>query len=100
MSLQCLVFDAYGTLFDVHSVARLAEEIFPGHGARLSQLWRQKQLEYTWQRSLMGRYEDFSVVTRDSLDYACRALDLERTPGDVKRLTDAYRRLEPYPEAR
>ncbi|MGH8729564.1 MAG: haloacid dehalogenase type II [Burkholderiales bacterium] len=100
MSLQCLVFDAYGTLFDVHSVGRLAEEIFPGHGARLSQLWRQKQLEYTWQRSLMGRYEDFSVITRDSLEYACRALEFEYDATDVRRLLDAYRRLDAYPETR
>jgi 2-haloacid dehalogenase len=100
MALQCLVFDAYGTLFDVHSIVKLAEELFPGYGAHLSQLWRQKQLEYTWQRSLMGRYEDFSVITRDALDYACRALDLERTPSDVKRLMNAYRHLDLYPEAR
>lgn len=100
MTLQCLVFDAYGTLFDVHSVAALAEQLFPGHGARLSQLWRQKQLEYTWQRSLMGRYEDFSVITRGSLEYASRALELEHEATDVRRLLDAYRHLDAYPETR
>ena len=100
MSLQCVVFDAYGTLFDVHSVAALANEIFPGHGATLSRLWRSKQLEYTWQRTLMGRYEDFAVVTRDALDYACRSLNLELEAGDARRLMDAYRSLHAYPEAR
>jgi 2-haloacid dehalogenase len=53
--ISALVFDAYGTLFDVHSVTRLAENRFPGRGAALSAAWRAKQLEYTWQRSLMGR---------------------------------------------
>lgn len=100
MKLQCLVFDAYGTLFDVHSVTSLADEIFAGQGAKLSQLWRSKQLEYTWQRTLMGRYEDFAAVTRDSLDYASRALQLELKPADSKRLLEAYRHLEPFPETR
>jgi 2-haloacid dehalogenase len=100
MKLQCLVFDAYGTLFDVHSVVALAEEIFPGRGGNLSQLWRSKQLEYTWQRTLMGRYEDFSMITRDSLEYACRALELELQPGDGKRLLDAYRHLDAFSETR
>jgi len=72
MTLECsaLVFDAYGTLFDVHSVAQLAESLFPGKGASLSQAWRAKQLEYTWLKSLMGRYEDFNSVTAASLDWA------------------------------
>ena len=61
--ISALVFDAYGTLFDVHSVTRLAECLFPGKGAALSAAWRTKQLEYTWLRTLMGRYEDFSRVT-------------------------------------
>ena len=58
--ISALVFDAYGTLFDVHSVTRLADAHFPGKGAALSAAWRAKQLEYTWLRSLMGRYEDFN----------------------------------------
>jgi 2-haloacid dehalogenase len=57
MSLKALVFDAYGTLFDVHSVIRRCEQLWPGKGERISQLWRSKQLEYSWQRSLMRRYE-------------------------------------------
>ena len=54
--LQAFVFDAYGTLFDVHSVQVRVEAFWPGKGAQLSQLWRSKQLEYTWQRYLMGRW--------------------------------------------
>ena len=75
--IKALVFDAYGTLFDVHSVIRLCDELWPGKGAALSQLWRTKQLEYTWQRSLMQRYAPFSAITREALAYACEALGLE-----------------------
>ena len=65
--VDALVFDAYGTLFDVQSVVTLAERLFPGHGAALSQLWRTKQLEYSWLQSLMlsptQRREDFAALT-------------------------------------
>ena len=71
-----LVFDAYGTLFDVHSVVALCDELWPGKGPRSSQLSRARQLEYTWLRSLMGRYEDFARVTEAALGYACAALAL------------------------
>ena len=63
MGIKAVVFDAYGTLFDVQSVASVTEEAFPGHGEVITQIWRLKQLEYTWLRSLMGRYQDFSAVT-------------------------------------
>src|ERR1700693_4950292 len=88
--LRALVFDAYGTLFDVHSVVALCEQSWPGKGAALSQLWRAKQLEYTWQRSLMRRYEDFSRVTEAALRYACAALGLQLDEERRRRLTDAY----------
>jgi 2-haloacid dehalogenase len=97
--LKALVFDAYGTLFDVHSVISLGEELFPGKGTALSRLWRSKQLEYTWLRSLMGRYEDFAVVTRDALDYACRVLDLPLDAGKAEQLMVAYNELALYPDA-
>ena len=97
--LSALVFDAYGTIFDVHSVGRLAEKHFPGKGAALSSAWRTKQLEYTWLRTLMGRYEDFSRVTRSSLEWSLEFLGLE-AEDDVKRsLVDEYRRLSVFPEA-
>ena len=71
MSLEALVFDAYGTLYDVHSVQGRCESFFPGKGARLSQLWRAKQLEYTWLRSQMRRYAPFSAVSsRPSASHA------------------------------
>jgi len=93
-----LVFDAYGTLFDVHSVTATAESIWPGKGTALSQLWRTKQLEYTWLRSLMGRYEDFAHVTESALRYACAGLKL--TPDDSKlaQLLKCYLHLATFPE--
>jgi len=92
------VFDAYGTIFDVHSVARLAESFFPGRGAALSAAWRTKQLEYTWLRSLMGRYEDFSRVTLSALEWAFEHLNLEPDDAQRRALFDEYRRLATFPE--
>jgi 2-haloacid dehalogenase len=93
-----LVFDAFGTLFDVHSVVALCEQFWPGKGEQLSRLWRAKQLEYTWQLSLMRRYRDFAAVTEDSLRYACAALELELEDEAVHRLREAYLRLSAFPE--
>jgi 2-haloacid dehalogenase len=98
--LQALVFDAYGTLFDVHSVTRLADSLFAGRGAALSQAWRTKQLEYTWLRSLMGRYDDFSAVTAGALDWALESLGLAARPQDRASLLRAYRTLGTFPEVR
>lgn len=98
MPLEALVFDAYGTLFDVHSVAQRCESFFPGSGAQLSQLWRAKQLEYTWQRSLMRRYLPFSTVTREALAYACEALRLELTAERMEAVMSEYLRLALYPD--
>lgn len=99
MTVEALVFDAYGTLYDVHSVMRRCESCFPGKGGALSQLWRTKQLEYTWQRSLMQRYAPFSTVTREALRYSCAALGLPL--GDHEReLMDEYLHLAPFPEVR
>jgi 2-haloacid dehalogenase len=96
--IRAIVFDAYGTLFDVHSVIALADEIFPGRGDALSQQWRAKQLEYSWTLSLMGRYEDFWSVTDHALVFACRALKLTCTPAQHDRLMDSYLRLSPFPD--
>ena len=100
MAAEAFVFDAYGTLYDVHSVAARCESYWPGKGASVSQLWRAKQLEYTWQRSLMRRYEPFSSVTRAALSYACAALSLELEGAQVDALMEEYTRLALYPEAR
>jgi 2-haloacid dehalogenase len=98
MPLDALVFDAYGTLFDVHAVVDRCEKFWPGKGAQLSQAWRAKQLEYSWQRSLMGRYAPFSAVTRDALAYACEALGLPLDDAKTKALMHEYRNLAPYPD--
>jgi 2-haloacid dehalogenase len=98
MALEAFVFDAYGTLYDVHSVMRRCESMFPGKHVRLSQLWRAKQLEYTWQRSLMKRYVPFSTVTREALAYACETLGLELTAERMEALMAEYNMLAPYPD--
>jgi 2-haloacid dehalogenase len=98
MALQALVFDAYGTLYDVHAVVRRCEEFWPGKGTALSQLWRAKQLEYTWQRSLMRHYVPFSRVTQEALEYSCMALQLSLDGRRVEGLMQEYRKLEMYPE--
>jgi 2-haloacid dehalogenase len=96
--IRAVVFDAYGTLFDVHSVIQRCDELFPGKGAALSQLWRTKQLEYTWLRSLMARYEDFGAVTRGALRFACQALGLKCSEANEDALLQQYLQLTPYPE--
>ena len=96
--LRGVVFDAYGTLFDVHSVASLAEQLFPGRGDALSQLWRQKQLEYSWLRSLSGRYKPFWDITRDALRFAAARLALPLAPGLEVRLMNQYASLSAFPE--
>jgi 2-haloacid dehalogenase len=96
--IKALVFDAYGTLFDVHSVLRRCEEVFPGHGSDLTALWRTKQLEYTWLRSLMGKYEDFWQITQDGLVFACRSHGLVPTHDQIDHLMQAYLTLSPFPE--
>jgi 2-haloacid dehalogenase len=98
MTTQALVFDAYGTLYDVHAVIHRCDEFWPGKGAALSQLWRQKQLEYTWQRSLMRHYIPFSQITRDGLGYACEALKLPLDAAKADALMQEYLQLAAYPD--
>lgn len=100
MTIKAFVFDAYGTLYDVQSVAAVTDAAFPGHGAYITQVWRLKQLEYTWLRSLMGRYEPFATVTREALGYTLATLGLQAESGLVDRIVEAYDNLTPYPEAR
>ena len=87
---RALVFDAYGTLFDVHSVIRNCGAGIPGDLDGLSQLWRQKQLEYTWLRALMDRYEDFWHITEAALRSAVRLLSIEVTDNQIESLMHAY----------
>jgi len=96
---DAFVFDAYGTLFDPYSVTGLAERLAPGKGAALSQLWRSKQLEYTWLGSLMQQRHDFGVVTAEALDYALAMLAIPLNVSQRQALLDAWLTLEPYPDA-
>src|ERR1700687_223769 len=100
MPVKALVFDAYGTLVDVHSVARRCESSWPGKGALLSQAWRAKQLEYTWLHSLMRRYRPFSHVTREALAFSCQALDLALDESRTEALMREYLMLAPYPDVK
>jgi 2-haloacid dehalogenase len=99
VTIQAVVFDAYGTLYDIQSVAAITEEAFPGYGEIITQIWRIKQLEYTWMRSLMRRYEDFSVITKDSLAYTIRILGLKHDAATFERIMDKYLHLDLYPDA-
>ena len=98
--VRALVFDAYGTLFDPFAVKTRAEELFPGDGAVLSQLWRAKQLEYSWLRTLMGRYENFWKITEDALVFSCRTLKLSCDDHQRKQLMQVYLTLPAFPEVK
>lgn len=99
MTIKAVVFDAYGTLYDIQSVAEITEDAFPGYGEIITQIWRIKQLEYTWLRSLMQRYQDFAAVTRDSLSYALRVLGLAYDTVTFERVIEKYLHLDLYPDA-
>jgi len=97
--IEACVFDAYGTLFDVHSaVGRLRKTIGP-HYAELSACWRSKQLEYTWLRSLMGEHVDFWQVTGDALSYAMAQNTIDNSELHDQ-LMQAYLSLDAFPEVR
>ncbi|MEA2892256.1 MAG: 2-haloacid dehalogenase [Bradyrhizobium sp.] len=99
MTIKAVVFDAYGTLYDIQSVASVTEQAFPGYGELITQIWRIKQLEYTWLRSLMRRYQDFSAVTRESLAYTIKALGLKYDADVFERIMEKYLHLDLYPDA-
>ncbi len=99
MTIKAIVFDAYGTLYDGQSIASVLDSAFPGQAEYITSVWRLKQLEYSWLRSLMGRYEDFRAVTRDSLVYTLDTIGLTPDPQVIDRLVAAYDTLAPYPEA-
>ncbi|MGL6111813.1 MAG: haloacid dehalogenase type II [Rubrivivax sp.] len=99
---QAVLFDAYGTLFDVYSVALLAEQLFPGHGERLSILWRDKQIEYTHLSSMSGaqgeHYRPFWELTRAALRFAALRLALVMDTAAEERLMNQYHHLSSFPE--
>jgi 2-haloacid dehalogenase len=100
MKIRAVLFDAYGTLFDVHSVALLGEQLFPGFGMRLSQLWRDKQIEYTRLVSMSGRYRPFWELTRAGLRFAALRLGLTLETAAEDQLMNQYRHLSAFPENR
>ncbi|MHB1200864.1 MAG: haloacid dehalogenase type II [Polaromonas sp.] len=98
-----VLFDAYGTLFDVYSVGLLAEQLFPGQGQALSALWRDKQIEYTRLVTTSNggaHYQPFWELTRASLRYACKRLALELSAEREEKLMNQYRHLSAFPESR
>jgi 2-haloacid dehalogenase len=97
--VRAVVFDAYGTLYDVASAAERARAALGDRWQPLAELWRAKQLQYTWLRSLMGRHADFWRVTGDALDFALEALGIA-DDGLRDRLMALYERIGAYPEAR
>ncbi|PRH87046.1 haloacid dehalogenase type II [Labrys okinawensis] len=97
--LSAILFDAYGTLLDLGFITERAEQAFPGHGAQLSALWRDKQLNYTWLRTIAGHYADFATVTADALDYSIERLALTASPQSRDELLAAYWSLPSFPEA-
>lgn len=96
--IKACVFDVYGTLFDVHSVKKKADELYDGQGEEISRIWRQKQLEYSFLRQIMGNYETFLTVTRNALSYTLRSLHLENSSEKEELLINEYKKLECYPE--
>jgi 2-haloacid dehalogenase len=96
-SPRAYVFDAYGTLFDVHSVIDAGRSL-TSDPQGLSSLWRQKQLEYTWLRSLMGRYEDFWTVTEQALRFALHRLGIAAAEAQIRTLMEAYLTLASFPD--
>jgi len=96
--IDACVFDAYGTLFDVAAAAAHCKDDLGDNAASLSALWRTKQLEYTWLRSLMGEYVEFWQVTSDGLDYALETLGLDGDEALRDKLLNLYLELDCYPE--
>ena len=94
---KAIAFD-YFVLFDPDSVLPEIERVFPGRGRELTNLWRTRQFEYSWLRSITGRYVDFSAVTEDALVYAANAMQLELTSNDKRQLLDSYLHLAPWPD--
>lgn len=97
--IAAVAFDGLA-VFDPRPIAKLAEDTFPGKGEELSKLWRTRQFEYTWLRTLSGDYADFWTVTQDALVYSTRALRLELTKADRDKLMSSLLALRPWPDTR
>src|SRR6516162_10947187 len=99
IGVRACVFDAYGTLFDFAAAAKRCRDALGDDIDRLTALWRDKQLQYTWLRALQGRHADFWQVTGDALDFALETLGLD-DPQLRARLMDLYLSLDVFPEVR
>ena len=101
MTSQTIALDVYGTLIDTAGVlSALTRIVGEQQAAPLSNLWRTKQLEYSFRRGLMGRYVDFSVVTKEALEHSCQVFRINMKPSDVDQLMQEYRTLPPYIDAK
>lgn len=100
MKFKTILFDAYGTLFDVHTVIETCDKLYPERGESISHLWRLKQIEYAMQYQLMGRYVDFYTLTNQSLKYAAEANGIDLTEHEEKVLMSAYMKLNVYDEVK
>lgn len=99
MAVKAFVFDAYGTLYDVQSVSQITGEEFPEHGELITQVWRLKQLEYTWLRTMMGSYRSFWEITEESLVFTLNAVGVSSTKAVRDRIMDKYLHLDPYADS-
>jgi 2-haloacid dehalogenase len=97
--IRAIAFDAYGTIFDVHSVGVLADRLFPGRGDALAAVWRTKQIDYTRLRTMSQRYLPFSRVTRDALVWSARSLGLALDAESAETLMAEYDRLAVFPDS-
>ena len=97
-NVKAIIFDAYGTLFDVNSAAEKCKDKIGSKWESFSNYWRTTQLEYTWLRSLMKRHKDFWKITEDSLDKSIKVFDIN--PDMKSELLDLYKILSPYPEVK
>ncbi len=97
-NIKAIIFDAYGTLFDVNSAAEKCKDKIGGKWENFSNYWRTTQLEYTWLRSLMNRHKDFWTVTKDSLDKSMQVFKIE--PSMRNELLDLYKVLSTFPEVK
>src|SRR6476620_3625082 len=98
MPVRAIIFDAYGTLFDVYSIGALAERLFPGKGQALAELWRDKQIQYSQLRTLCSTYKPFWEVTQDALIFSCRKLGLDLELEAQNMMMGQYSKLQPFPE--
>ena len=97
-NIKAIIFDAYGTLFDVNSAAEKCKEKIGNKWESFANYWRTTQLEYTWLRSLMKRHKDFWQITEDSLDKSMKFFNIENSMKDE--LLNLYKVLSPYPEVK